>query len=60
MHFFAFLLGVALLYFLPSFLAINRHHPAWPVIVLLNIFLGWTVIVWCVLIVFAARYPPYR
>jgi hypothetical protein len=42
-----FIIGIlCLLYFLPTFVAIERKHPNTPPIFLLNLFFGWTLIGW--------------
>ena len=41
------------LYFLPTIIAVVRHHRNLLAIVLVNIFLGWTVIGWFVALIWA-------
>lgn len=41
------------LYFLPSLIAKRRHHRQDQAIMLLNLFLGWTVIGWVAALVWA-------
>ncbi len=51
------LLGVLLavpIYLLPTFVAQGRHHRKRKVIMLLNIFLGWTVMGWVVALLWSA------
>lgn len=49
MEFIAFLkLVCIMLYFLPVFFAIDRNHPQKAPIIVLNIFLGWTLIGWVI------------
>jgi hypothetical protein len=56
-HFFFFpFLGLPfLLYFLPSIVALARSKRDLLAIVLLNLFLGWSVIGWIVALVWAAK-----
>jgi hypothetical protein len=55
-----FLTVLALLYFLPTIVAANRGHGI-ALILLLNLFLGWTVIGWFALLLWALlSYPGYR
>ena len=42
-------LGILVLYFLPSLISASRKHKNGHVILILNIFLGWTFIVWVIL-----------
>ncbi|MGZ5859103.1 MAG: superinfection immunity protein [Burkholderiaceae bacterium] len=42
------------IYFLPSFVAIGRAHHQTSAIVLLNLFLGWTLLGWVLALVWAA------
>ena len=54
-----FLTLLALLYFLPTIVAANRGHGI-ALILVLNLFLGWTVIGWFILLVWAlVSCPPY-
>jgi hypothetical protein len=57
---FGLALALALLFvhFLPSYLAFQRKHPHSVAILLLNIFLGWTLIAWVILLVWALASPP--
>ena len=59
-----------LLYFLPTIVAASRHHSSVIGILLLNFFLGWSVIGWIIALVWACLdqpsylpppgpYPPY-
>jgi hypothetical protein len=43
------------MYFLPSIIALARNKRDTTAILLLNLFLGWTVIVWVVALVWAAK-----
>jgi uncharacterized sodium:solute symporter family permease YidK len=55
-----FLSLLALFYFLPTIVASNRGHGV-AGILLLNLFFGWTVIVWFALLLWALLSPPaYR
>src|SRR5260370_6868323 len=47
-------------YLLPSFVAAARGHRNGQAILLLNLFLGWTVLGWIVALVWAARIPSNR
>lgn len=50
---------LALLYFLPTILAVRRGHEITPIL-LLNLFFGWTVIGWFAMLLWATlSYPPY-
>jgi hypothetical protein len=50
---------LALLYFLPTVIASNRGHAVAPIL-LLNLFFGWTVIGWFVMLFWALlAYPRY-
>jgi 4-amino-4-deoxy-L-arabinose transferase-like glycosyltransferase len=76
MQWFAFLLvGTIgfLSYFLPSICAFMRHHPQKISILLLNFFLGWSIVGWVIALVWAFKKaepatvvvvqqpaPPYR
>ena len=51
---------LALLYFLPTILAANRGHDI-AIVLLLNLFFGWTVIGWFALLLWALlSWPGYR
>jgi hypothetical protein len=52
-----FLLGVAILYFVPIIVACVRHHPNTPAIVLLNLLAGWTFIGWVGSLVWSLTNP---
>ena len=56
MHFLVF--GLAL-YFLPAIVAAVRHTHNATAILLLNLFLGWTVIGWCVALLMAVCSAPW-
>ncbi len=51
------LLFLVLLYFLPSIIARDKRDAAG--IILLNVFLGWTVIGWVIALVWAITAEPY-
>jgi Superinfection immunity protein len=53
-----FLSLLALLYFLPTILA-SRHGREITGVLLLNLFLGWTVIGWFTLLIWALVSQPY-
>jgi hypothetical protein len=57
---FGVVLALVLLFvhFLPSYLAFQRNHPSRLAILLLNIFLGWTLIAWVILLIWALAAPP--
>ena len=46
-----------LLYFVPARVAYRRHHPACVPILALNIFLGWTLLGWMGVLVWALSRP---
>lgn len=46
------------LYFTPAIIAIVRSHRQTTAIVLLNLFLGWTLIGWVVALVWSVTQPP--
>ncbi len=52
------LLGLIAIHFLPTIIALVRHHPKTVAIVLINIFLGWTLIGWVVALVWSLRAQP--
>jgi hypothetical protein len=55
-----FLTVLAFLYFLPTIVAANRGHEI-TLVLLLNLFFGWTVIGWFALLLWALlSYPGYR
>ena len=47
-----FIVGL-FIYLLPSVMASNKKHSKIPVIVFLNIFLGWTLLVWVACLIWA-------
>jgi hypothetical protein len=49
---------LALLYFLPTIVAASRGHGI-ALVLLLNLFFGWTIVVWFVLLVWALVSCPY-
>lgn len=55
---FATVAGAAIVYFLPFVVAFARRRPGWPGLLLLNIAIGWTVIGWLTVLVWAASDPP--
>jgi hypothetical protein len=54
-----FLLGLAF-YFIPTFIALSRRHPKEASIIVLNIFLGWTLIGWIVALIWSFSVPHQR
>ena len=40
-------------YFIPSFIAVSRHHRNKTAIIVLNIFVGWSVIGWIIALVWS-------
>ncbi len=46
------LIGIAI-YFIPSIVAFNRHVEPRVAILLLNIFFGWTFLVWVAMLIWA-------
>lgn len=54
-----FLLFFGALYFLPAIIAAVRHTHNAAGILLLNLFLGWTLIGWIVALVMALSSTPY-
>jgi cytochrome c biogenesis protein CcdA len=53
-----FVLVGAVMYFLPSIVAAQRSHHNATAIVVVNFFLGWTVIGWITALVWAVTNPP--
>jgi hypothetical protein len=54
-----FLALLALLYFLPTIVAASRGHDVAPILIL-NLFLGWTVLAWFAMLLWALlSLPPY-
>jgi uncharacterized membrane protein len=51
-----FILAI-IIYFLPSFVASNRHHPNGLAIFLVNLLLGWTLLGWVGALVWACINP---
>lgn len=51
--FIAWLAFVLVMYFLPTMVAQHRGREGWAMIALANLLLGWTVVVWLVLLVVA-------
>lgn len=51
-------IGIIAAYWFPSILAFMRHVPAKGQVVVVNLFLGWTVIGWVVALVMALRTVP--
>jgi hypothetical protein len=49
---------LALLYFLPTIVAAGRGHGI-ALVLLLNLFFGWTIVVWFVLLIWALVSCPY-
>lgn len=52
------LVALICLYFLPWIVAHNRQHPAVDGILILDLFLGWTVIGWVIALAWACSRPP--
>ena len=48
----------ALLYFMPTIVAASRGHGI-ALVLLLNLFFGWTIVVWFVLLIWALVSCPY-
>lgn len=48
-----FIVGVVLMYFLPTVVSASRGHKNTPAIVVLNLFLGWTLLGWIVALIWA-------
>ena len=48
------LLLIALIYMLPTLIAFGREHPRRADIAVINILLGWTLIVWVVVFLWAS------
>ena len=44
---------IVILYFIPSLIAVSRHHRNKTAIFVLNIFLGWSVLGWVVALVWS-------
>ncbi|SED47692.1 Superinfection immunity protein [Streptomyces sp. TLI_105] len=53
-------LVVALLYFVPTVVAIVRSVPNRGSVIVVNVFLGWTVLGWIIALAMAARSGPPR
>jgi hypothetical protein len=53
-----YLIIVLALYFIPTIVAYVRHVPNAGSVVVINIFLGWTLIGWVVALAMAARTVP--
>jgi hypothetical protein len=49
---------LALLYFLPTIVAASRGHGI-ALVLVLNLFFGWTIVVWFVLLIWALVSCPY-
>jgi Superinfection immunity protein len=48
------IIGSFAIYFLPTIVAMSRQHPAQVSILLLNLFLGWTLLGWVAALVWSA------
>jgi len=48
-----FFIGSIVLYFCPTIIAVSRKHPNGTAIIVLNVFLGWTVVGWVAALVWA-------
>ena len=53
--FFIFVLIALVVHFIPSFVAFSRRHASRLIILLLNILMGWTIIGWVLLLVWASK-----
>jgi len=47
------LLFLGIVYLLPTIIAVARSHPAGPLIFMVNIAFGWTLLVWIICIIWA-------
>ncbi len=56
-HLLAIMFIGGFLYFIPSLVAWNRSHHNTLAILLLNLFLGWTVLGWIAALIWAATNP---
>ena len=54
---FAFILFMGFMYFIPSIVASRRKHPNSTPIMVLNLFLGWTVIGWVAALIWSLTSP---
>jgi hypothetical protein len=55
------LIGIGIfLYFVPWYIAHQRHHPNMTAIAVLNVFLGWTFVGWVVALVWSATAIPTK
>ena len=59
-HGFLMLVGLIALYFLPTVVAVYRHHRSALAVGVLNAFTGWTFIGWIGSLVWACTYPGER
>jgi hypothetical protein len=48
------LMLIVFIYMLPSLIAFSREHPHRDIVVVCNIFLGWTLIAWVIIFLWAA------
>ena len=55
---FAKQLAIVLVYLAPSIIAQKYRHPKQPVILMLNVALGWTIIGWIVALIWALKARP--
>lgn len=56
----AVLVLVVCLYFLPAIVASSRKHHNANAICIVNLLFGWTVIGWCIALIWAVTNPPPR
>lgn len=49
---------LTVMYLTPSILAVHVGHPHMPLIVCLNVLLGWTVVGWLIALGWSATLPP--
>ena len=48
-------IAVLIIHFLPSYIAYSRDHKSKGLILILNLLMGWTVIGWVILMVWATK-----
>ena len=53
----AFLVFSVIVYFAPTILAIDKHHPSPVAVFIVNLLLGWTIIGWIVALMWATGAP---
>ncbi|MCZ6556378.1 MAG: superinfection immunity protein [SAR324 cluster bacterium] len=52
-----FLVGAALIYFVPAMIAWFRQHQSFAAVLMLNALLGWTVVGWIAILLWALSGP---